>query len=232
MRARRSASTRRCRDARDILASSLELLGRPAEAIDFLLPETARDPGDRAARRRLVGLLQIAGREAEADSVLEAGRRLDGEEIEWTVRAAQSAQRQGDFPRAIAIWTEAVRRVPNAVDAPLRLAFCQLQAGDARAAAGTYEILPSDVLPDSDEAANGLAWCLLETKGPTEKAVRLAEAAVGRSPIAPYLDTLAWAYLEAGQCDDARRVALKTLELAPAEPSYQARLAEIQRRCP
>jgi tetratricopeptide (TPR) repeat protein len=218
------------RDARDILASSLELLGRPAEAIDFLLPETAQDPADRVSRRRLVELLQIAGRRTEADSILESGRQLDGGEVEWTVRAAQSAQEKGDLPRAIALWKDVLRRVPNASDAPLRLAFCQLQAGDALAAGETYAALLK-LFPDSEDGANGLAWCLLETGGPVEDAVRLAESAVGRRAVAPYLDTLARAYLEAGRCDDARRVARKTVELAPSESAYQARLAEIDRRC-
>lgn len=219
------------REARDILASSLELAGRPAEAINFLLPQTARDAADRVSRRRLVELLQIAGRRAQADSILESGRQLDAGEIEWTVRAAESAQASGDLPRAIDLWRDVVRRVPNASDAPLRLALCQLLAGDMRAAGETYANLLRR-FPNMHEAANGLAWCLLETGGSAAEAVRLAEIATGQSATAPYLDTLARAYFEAGRCGEARRVAEKVVELAPSDADYRARLAEIRRSCP
>ena len=219
------------RDARDIVASSLEFLGRHDEAIAFLGPESARDPGDRTARRRLVELLLLAERKTEADSILSVGRQVDGEAVEWTVRGAELAQGKGDFVQAAILWAEALRKVPDAFDAALRLAYCQIRSGNSPAAISTYEAVLSRH-PDSYEAANGLAWCLLETGGSAERAVQLAEAAVARHPIAPYLDTLSWAYLKAGRCADAFTTARRAVDLAPTEPSYQERLVEIQRRCP
>jgi hypothetical protein len=66
------------RDARDIVASSLEILGRTHESIEFLKLELTHDPDDRFTRAHLQELLWAAGRHAEADSIMRAGQRGRG----------------------------------------------------------------------------------------------------------------------------------------------------------
>lgn len=63
------------RDARDVVASSLENLGRPGETISFLKSELAHDPDDQFSRGHLIELLRAAGRTAEADSIRRAAPR-------------------------------------------------------------------------------------------------------------------------------------------------------------
>jgi tetratricopeptide (TPR) repeat protein len=218
------------RPLREVVACALDSLGRREEALAFLQSAVAGDPMDRASRRRLIQMLQLVQRQNEADSIAEAGMREDPSEVEWVVRSARGAQNRGDLPRAAALWEEAAARSPSTAEAPLNLAYCRLASGDVSRARDAYaEALRR--APDSPAAANGLAWTLLETGGPAEEAVRRAEQATAGSSEAPYLDTLARAYLAAGRCDDARRAIARAIAAEPANPDFRRREAEIRARC-
>jgi hypothetical protein len=87
-------------------------------------------------------------------------------------------------------------------------------------------------MPNSPDAANGLAWTLLETGGSAREAARLAEQATTSRPIAPFFDTLARACLAAGRCGDAREAAEKAVAADSLSADYRSRLEEISRSCP
>jgi len=218
-------------ELRQTLAAALEGLKRNEDAIRFLRAEVVRDPQDGDARRRLLRLLQEAGRTAEIRGVLQEAVTTRPGEVEWTIRLAQLEQGEGNYSVAARIWREVTRRMPDTADAPLYLAFCLLSSGAPEQAVEVYRAYLQR-FPQSPEAANGLAWSLLEAGRPAEEAVRWSEQAVALQPIAPYYDTLARAYLAAGRCSAARKAAESALKLDPESSSTEALRQEIERRCP
>ena len=219
------------RESREVVASSLDSLGRGDEAIRFLRKVLVEDPRDRVSRRKLIGMLEKRGLLDGVDSIAAAGMRDDPDAPEWTGRAAKAAQDRRDYPRAIGLWRDAVKRSPDTVDAPLYLAFCLYKTGDMPGARDAYrEALRRD--PQSPAAANGLAWAILETGGSVDEAIRYAELSTEQAPgSASGFDTLARAYEAAGRCADALRAEARAGELDPANASYRQRLAEIRANC-
>jgi protein O-mannosyl-transferase len=219
------------REARDVVACSLDSLGRGEEAIRFLRRVTVEDPRDRVARRKLIALLERSGRVDGVDSIASAGMRDDPDEPEWVGRAAKAAQDRRDYPRAVTLWREALRRSADAVDVPLYLAFCLYKTGDMAGARDAYrEALRRS--PESAAAANGLAWALLETGGSVTEAIRYAEMATQKDPrSASGFDTLARAYEAAGRCPDAIRAEEQASQLDPTNAGYRSRVIEIRARC-
>ena len=89
------------------------------------------------------------------------------------------------------------------------------------------------IQPDYPEGQNNLAW-LLATSATAEDPVRamtLAEQAckITDNRVAPYLDTLAAAYANAGRFDDAIATARRAIELARADGQTQL-VSEVESR--
>ncbi len=220
----------RSRDARDVVACALDSLGRKDEAIRFLEEALRSDPADGRARKRL--LIHLLGMRAldRMESIAAEGQRLAPSEADWDGWAAVIAQARHQWSRAAGLWRTVAVRMPNAVEAPLGLGDCLLQTGDHQGARDAYaEALRRS--PDSAAAANGLAWTLLLTGGSPAEAVRLAEQATTRSPIAPYFDTLARAALAAGRCEEALAAAARAGAIDPDTEAYRETMREVRARC-
>lgn len=218
------------RDSRDVVACSLDSLGRKEEAVQFLEQSVQTDPQDGRARQRLLFHLRDLHEPDRMESVAEDGRRRAPSEIEWVGWAAVAAQSKGNWAKAAELWRTVMQRLPRALDAPLGLAHCLMQTGDNQGARDAFaEALVRS--PESAAAANGLAWTLLLTGGSSAEAVRLAQQATAREPAAPYFDTLARAALAAGSCDQAREAAERACAIDPGDASYQETKREIQARC-
>jgi Flp pilus assembly protein TadD len=218
-------------ESRELSATLLRKLGRRDRAITFLRTVVTGDPTDRRSRELLIEVLDEAGRGAEADSVIESAMVLDAAQVTWPAMAALRAQERGEWARAAALWRGVTVRDPASVHALQNLGFCLLRSGDPAAAATAYRTA-LERSPTSHSAANGLAWCILESNGPAEDAVRLAESAVNASPSEFYYDTLARAYLEAGDCEGALSAAERAVALhAGPGAEFDQRLREVQERC-
>jgi tetratricopeptide (TPR) repeat protein len=218
------------RDSRDVIACSLDSLGQKAEAVQFLEQSLQSDPKDGRARKRLLLHLLDMRQADRLEAVAEEGRRQAPSEIEWVGWAAVAVQAKRDWTRAAELWRTVMQRLPQALDAPIGLGNCLLQAGDNQGARDAYaEALRR--APESAAAANGLAWTLLLTGGSPAEAVRLAEQATAREPIAPYFDTLARAALAAGSCDRAREAAERACAIDPGDASHQETKREVLKRC-
>jgi tetratricopeptide (TPR) repeat protein len=218
-------------ESRELAATLLRKLGSRDRAIAFLRTVVDGDPTDRRSRELLIEVLDEAGRGAEADSVIESGMMLDATHVTWPAMAALRAQGRGDWDRAAALWRRVTNQDPESVDAPQNLGFCLLRGGDPAGAAAAYRTA-LERSPTSHAAANGLAWCILESKGPAAEAVRLAESAVSAAPSEFYYDTLARAYLAAGDCEGALRAAEHAVALhAGPGAEFEQRLREVRERC-
>lgn len=217
-------------DPRPVLATSLDKLGRTKEAINFLEYVVATDRTDYKSRTVLARLLDESGRGDRADSLIAVAVRETPDQVETISMAARRAQNKGEFASAARLWRQAIEKGSEDAEVPLFLGYSLLASGDMRGARDVYReaLRRTPGLPD---AANGLAWTLLETGGSTEEAVRLAASAVRKAPLAPFYDTLARAHLEAGNCNEALTAALTSIGIDSTNASYQRRLQEVQARC-
>lgn len=218
------------RGPRETLAASLGKLGRTGEAIDFLSYVVRTDPGDFRARAALVRLFEESGQKARADSLSLAGLSQDSDSPQTIAIAARRAQEQDDFSGALGLWRRVIQKTPDDPEATLWAGYCLLRTGDLVGARQAYE-KALHLVPGWPDAANGLAWALLESGGAPSEAARLAATAVRASPAAPFYDTLARAQLADGKCDEARAAAKEAIALDSTNAGYRSRLAEIEDRC-
>jgi protein O-mannosyl-transferase len=122
---------------------------------------------------------------------------------------------------AIAHFQRALEIMPGNESVHFNLANALLQTGKAEEAIAQYQSA-LQIAPDDVEAQNNLAWLLATcAKAPLRdgsKAVQLArhanELSAGKNPV--ILGTLAAAFAETGQFDDARRSAQAAIALAQA----------------
>jgi protein-S-isoprenylcysteine O-methyltransferase Ste14/Flp pilus assembly protein TadD len=171
---------------------------------------------------------------ADADTGAAAGPSGElstGNQIDAMLQAAQDAYARREWRRAADLYTQLVAAAPTAPELPLLLGFCCLQIEDNVRARDAYEEALRR-MPESPDAANGLAWTLLETGGSVQRAVTLAEFAIGRAPSPYTYDTLARAYAKAHDCDRAQEAAQRILELAPDGEIHRQTLRAIERMCP
>jgi Flp pilus assembly protein TadD len=166
----------------------------------------ATAPASQAAASGLAAVLLDTGRVDEAGSLLEtvAEPRSGDASIHFNLGLVRS--RQGDWSAAAASFRTAAELSPNLVEAHLQLGISSERIGNPGAAVTAYErVLELD--PSRTEAANNLAWLLATAPGDGHRdgrrAVELARRAVRSRRNASTLDTLAAAYAEAGDFDQA-----------------------------
>jgi protein O-mannosyl-transferase len=218
------------RGPRETLAEALEKLDRSNEAIRFLSYVVKTDPQDAKARRTLIRLLEQAGQPARADSLALGGVSQAPESPETIAIVARRAMDRNDFDNALPLWDRILELAPQDPEATLFRGFCLLVGGDTAGAREAYA-RALRLVPNWPDAANGLAWTMLDLRESPAEAARLAETAVRSSPTAPFYDTLARARLEEGKCDEARRAAMRAIALDSTNVAYQRRLKEIGERC-
>lgn len=155
---------------------------------------------------------------------------VDAAKLERLLAEAQRAHQERDWRLAADKYAELAEAAPQLPDVQLYLGFCLLRAGELERAVKTYEDAHQR-MPESAEAANGLAWTLLETGGSVPRAVELAEFASGRAPTPYHFDTLGRAYVKAHDCDRAATAASRVQELDAGGELYRALQVTIDGAC-
>lgn len=214
--------------ARIVLANALVRLDRGDEAEVALRAGFEVAPRSKLERARLLELLDARGAVEEADQLAEWALTQGASEPPWPARAAAAAQRRGELELATQRWRQVTRAHPASAHAWTELAKVAYGAGDSALAHEGFERAIA-LEPTRAEAANGLAWMLLEAGREPGRALALAALAVGKFERADYLDTHARALAAAGRCEEALAQARKAADL---EAEYVERHNELAASCP
>jgi len=146
---------------------------------------------------------------------------------------------KGDFTKAIADYSEAIRLDPKDVDAYNNRGLAYQNKGDYTQALSDFEkALEQDA--NSALALNHCAWLwatcpdekLRDGKKAIASAAKACESAAWKNGF--FLATLAAAYAEAGNFDEAIRWQAKAIDLVPeaARKDYRARLELFKKKMP
>jgi tetratricopeptide (TPR) repeat protein len=212
--------------ARIVLANALVHLERGPEAEAVLREGMALVPRSPLEPTRLLELLDEREAVAEGDALAEAVFARGLEEAPWPARAALAAQRRADFELAATRWERVIELHPESPGAWTERARVAYLGGDTRTAREAFErALTLD--PENAEAANGLAWLLLDEGASLDRALELAAQAAD-SERADHLDTYARALDAAGRCPEAL---VQARRAAALDGEYAARRDDLITRC-
>lgn len=167
-----------------------------------------------------------AGRLDDAIGVFQQLIEANPDNFDLHMRLAESCRLKHDLPRAIEVWAKAMRLNPESLTPILSRAMALDQVGRKPEALAAY----NDVLlrqPDNPVAANNAAWMLASTDTDLDRALRLANTAVSRSPADPNVaDTLAFVYLKRNEPQPAANLLRPLTRSHPKFVALRLRLAE------
>ncbi len=214
-----------------------------AEAIEVYRKAVEIDPDDHSVRRNLALALFNQGEFDEAGEHFAEAIRIEPDDALSHRGYGIALGRAGKFAEARRQFSDAIQL--NAMDhlsRYLRAGMFEAEGETAKALKDYREAL--DIDPEYLQAANGVAWILATAKEADlrdgQEAVRLGEyinAATGYGD-ARLLDTLAAAYAEVGNFDDAVSTARSALNLAqqmnspPLVKEIEQRLALYESKRP
>ncbi len=167
-----------------------------------------------------------AGRLDDAIGLFQQLIEAHPDNFDLHMRLAESCRLKQDLPRAIEVWEKATRLNPESVTPIISRAIALDQVGRKPEALAGY----NDVLllqPDNPVAANNAAWLLAKTGTDLDRALRLANTAVSRSPADPNVaDTLAFVYLKRNEPQSAANLLRPLTRSHPKFLPLRLRLAQ------
>jgi len=205
------------------LAEQLVAAGKPDEALAPIARALAAHP-DAASLYEIQGTVLVnAKRYPEASKSLEKALQLDPSQGRAKTGLAQIAAENGDPKKAIALYDEAAKALPQDVTPAYLAAQLVLASGDR---VGAKQRLEEVVRRDPGHAAsrNDLAWLLAESNQDLDRALQLAEAAHKIDPRPEVTDTLGWVHLQRGELDLAVASFDEALKARPDSPSVRYHL--------
>ncbi len=203
--------------ARINLGSTLAILGRPAEAEEEYRQALNLEPDNLTAHYNLGHILVKAGQGAAAVEHLEPVLAAKPEDAEAQELMAQAREQQGDVDAALEHYKLAVRLNQRAAGGWMGGAQLLVRLKRYGEAINVLE-QAHRALPDSLRIAHALAKMRagvpdLQLRN-GEQALALAEHAAAADPSPLYLQTLAMAHAEVGQCEEAAAAQQRALEQA------------------
>jgi tetratricopeptide (TPR) repeat protein len=206
-------------EARNNFGGLLAREGKHDQAIQQFSLALRLNPASSEAHFNLaVSLLQL-GRDTEAVPHLSEAVRLDPASADARYQLGLAFLRQGRLDAAAGQFEEATRLKPDDARAQFNLGTALIELGKIETGIEHLH-KAADLRPDWPDALNTLAWVLATQQDDRYRngaeALRLAQQAAAltgeKRPV--ILNTLAAAYAETGQFDDAANTARKALALA------------------
>ena len=176
---------------------------QPAKALSLVEQQIAKVPDD-GAFYQLQAQLQISLKDlASAKESLEKATQVDPNNSDAVLQLAQLQAATGAADQGIATYQQAIQKNPRDARAYLLLGMLQESQGNWQSGQANYQKV-LDLQSDNALAANNLAYSMMEHGGNVDVALSLAETARRGLPDSPSTaDTLAWAYLQKGNYQQA-----------------------------
>ena len=163
-------------------------------------------------------------RPAEAEKSLERALQIDKQNVNALVLLAQLQTGRGARDEAISTYQRAIEIAPNSAVLQVALGGLYESAGNWQKAQNIYQKALS-MQPDNPQAANNLAYILLEHNGSVNLALTLAQAARRGLPNSPNTaDTLGWAYYHNGAYSVAQPLLEEAVKKVSDNPAYHYHL--------
>jgi tetratricopeptide (TPR) repeat protein len=157
-------------------------------------------------------------------------RLASSREPERALAAADVYARLKDYPAAIKISREAVKRFPESAEAHFRLASSLERGGSYTDAEKVFADLLK-MRPNDSAAQNYLGYMWADRGENLEKAHELLEKAVGREPRnGAYLDSLGWLYFRLGKLEAAQLNLTEAHRREPDDPTIEEHLGDLSER--
>lgn len=206
-------------------ADLLVRMGELEEAERQLWQAVSISPKNVTALRALGTVLLQQEDYREAAEAFSRATKQEPENARNWLMLSVARSRLGDRAGALAAVERSLAVNPALPEAHQELATQHVRSGDVNAAIHHFQ-MALYLLPNYDEAANKLAWILATWPDPAyrdgSQAVALMEPIINASSQTPgELDTLAAAYAEAGQYQQAIATAQRALELAQRQQNAE-----------
>jgi tetratricopeptide (TPR) repeat protein len=160
----------------------------------------------------------------DAEKSLDRALQIDKQNVNAMVLLAQLQAGRGARDEAISSYQRAIQIAPNNAALQVALGGLYESAGNWQAAQTAYQKALS-IQPDNPQAANNLAYLLLEHNGSVNLALTLAQAARRGLPDSPNTaDTLGWAYYHNGAYSVAQPLLEEAVKKASDNAAYRYHL--------
>jgi tetratricopeptide (TPR) repeat protein len=197
---------------------------QPAEALPYFRQALAVDPEGTEAYAALAQALGALGRQAEAQEMLERGRRGGAGDELLEHQLAQAAFQRGDFQKAADLARQALSRDPDRAPTQAILAAALLNLGQIQEAAQAAQ-RALDLQQDNPAALVVLGQCLIQAQQ-FAQATPLLQRAVEKDPsLADAWQLLGVSLAMTGDTAGAIKASEKAVELNPDDEQARFILA-------
>ena len=217
------------RSAQMALARTLVVSNQPRKAFGYLRDELKKTPDAEALQVLLAG---VAVGLAEYDVAIEQYRSILARKPRPDLYVLLSSvyKLKSDEPNAIACLESAEKLAPDDAAIVVQLAQSLSAAGRKKEAIERYQHALK-LNPENAAVMNNLAYLIVETGGPPDQALKLAEQSVQKAPNQPnFLDTLGWIYLKKDMSGPAIQVFRNLAKNHPESPTFHYHLGMALRK--
>jgi tetratricopeptide (TPR) repeat protein len=200
------------------------LKNKPAEALDFVQKQVARQPNSSSLYLLQAEVLRQTKQTDQAQSSLSRAVELDNKNVDALSLLAQLEAESGQYDQAIVNYQRAIVAAPTDTRFYIALGSVYQLMGNWQQAEATYQKALA-IQPDNALAANNLAYLLLEHGGDPNVALSLAQTARKGLPKLPNsADTLGWAYYHNGAYSVAAPLIEDAVKNVPKNQAYRYHL--------
>jgi tetratricopeptide (TPR) repeat protein len=197
---------------------------KPDEALQLLKTTVEQNPNNAQLYVLQAQALIQNKQPSDAEKSLERALQIDKQNVNAAVLLAQLQAGRGARDEAISSYQRAIQIAPNSAALQVALGGLYESAGNWQSAQTIYQKALS-IQPDNPQAANNLAYLLLEHNGSVNLALTLAQAARRGLPNSPNTaDTLGWAYYHNGAYSVAQPLLEEAVKKAGDNPAYRYHL--------